>query len=284
MMRIASIFIAVLLLIPVLPLSSASSITKSDYESENSGLMDSPWPMFRHDGRRSCQSPYGKEGCTGVLKWKVDLGEGLTVSSPVIDANGTIYLGLCAVNPNGTIKWKLGGGGGFNAIGKDGTVYVLSHLSNHLIAVDPNGTIKWKRKVGQAFSSGSPLVDENNIIYVATSNIWPTRGNLTALYPNGTIKWSISLPGPCTPALHNNTIYIDCFGDGYLYAIFANNGTIKWKRKVGNPDAKLTSGPSVDREGYNLLWEQKRLSLCVLSKRYTEMENKDGSINVTSDF
>ena len=250
MKRLIVSALIILLLLTLLPQQAQSDISHSkNKNTSNKGPMNSPWPMFRHDGRRSCQSPYGKEGCTGVLKWKVDLGEGLTVSSPVIDANGTIYLGLCAVNPNGTIKWKLGGGEGFNAIGKDGTVYVLSHLSNHLIAVDPNGTIKWKRKVGQAFSSGSPLVDENNIIYVATSNIWPTRGNLTALYPNGTIKWSISLPGPCTPALHNNTIYIDCFGDGYLYAIFANNGTIKWKRKVGNPDAKLTSGPSVDRKG-----------------------------------
>ena len=241
--------LVILLLLTLLPQQAQSDITQSkDKNTSNKGPLNLPWPMFRHDGRRSCQSPYGKEGCTGVLKWKVDLGEGLTVSSPVIDANGTIYLGLCAVNPNGTIKWKLGGGGGFNAIGKDGTVYTLTHSSN-LIAVDSGGVIKWKRKVGQAFSSGSPLVDDNNMIYVASYNIWPTRGNLTALYPNGTIKWSISLPGPCTPALHNNTIYIDCFGDGYLYAIFANNGTIKWKRKVGNPDAKLTSGPSVDREG-----------------------------------
>jgi len=240
--------LVILLLLTLLPQQAQSDFSQPK-NTPNRGSMNSPWPMFRHDGRHSCQSPYGKEGCTGVLKRKVDLGEGLPHSSPVIDADGTIYLGLCAVNPDGTIKWKLGRGEDFNAIGKDGTVYALTHLSNYLIAVDPDGTIKWKRKVGQAFSSGPPLVDDNNIIYVATHNIWPTRGNLTALYPNGTIKWSISLPGPCTPALHNNTIYVDCFEDGYLYAIFANNGTIKWKRKVGNPDAKLTSGPSVDKEG-----------------------------------
>ena len=249
MMRIASIFIAVLLLIPVLPLSSASSITKSDYESENSGLMDSPWPMLRHDVHHTGRSPYGKDGCTALLKWKVKIGGGF-LAHPVIDKNGTIYTGsycsgLYAIYPNGTIKWTLDIDVWGIAIARDGTIYV-GGWERYLYAISPDGTIKWKCKINGG-ACGYPLIGEDGTIYVGSSHPLTANGKFYAIYPNGTIKWRVDLDGCSSAVLNNNTIYTDCFRDGYLYAIYANNGTIKWKSWEGSFGTSY--GPSVDEKG-----------------------------------
>ena len=250
MMRIASIFIAVLLLIPVLPLSSASSITKSDYESENSGLMDSPWPMLRHDVHHTGRSPYGKDGCTALLKWKVKIGGGF-LAHPVIDKNGTIYTGsycsgLYAIYPNGTIKWTLDIDVWGIAIARDGTIYV-GGWERYLYAISPDGTIKWKCKINGG-ACGYPLIGEDGTIYVGSSHPLTANGKFYAIYPNGTIKWRVDLDGCSSAVLNNNTIYTDCFRDGYLYAIYANNGTIKWKKWEGS-FGTASYGPSVDERG-----------------------------------
>jgi len=247
MLRIVSIFIVVLLLITVLPLSSATSTTKSDYESENAGLMDSPWPMFRHDVHHTGRSPYAGEGCTALLKWKVDIA-GMTVAPPVIDKNGIIYTGsgdFYALYPNGTIKWRLENSDIGAAIGKDGTIYVAS--GKNLYAIDQDGNVKWKCKVGGGSVCGQPVIDKNGIIYLGTLHL-SGNGRFTAIYPNGSIKWSINLNGCSSAVINNNTVYTHCCTDGYLYAIYTSNGTIKWKRWVGSAD-KLSSGPSVDENG-----------------------------------
>ena len=247
MMRIASIFIVVLLLIPVLPLSSATRSFKSDYESENSGLMDSPWPMFRHDVHHTGASPYAGKGCTALLKWKVRIA-GMTVAPPVIDKNGIIYTGsedFYALYPNGTIKWRLENSDIGAAIGKDGTIYVAS--GGNLYAINQDGNIKWKCKVGGGSVCGQPVIDKNGTIYLGTLDLHGS-GRFSAIYPNGSIKWSIKLDGCSSAVINNDTVYTHCCIDGYLYAIYTDNGTIKWKRWVGSIN-KLSSGPSVDRDG-----------------------------------
>ena len=247
MMRIASIFIAVLLLIPVLPLSSATRSFKSDYESENSGLMDSPWPMLRHDVHHTGRSPYGRNGCTALLKWKTHIGCALP-AYPVIDKDGVIYTGcgrLYAIYPNGTVKWTLDIDVWGIAIAKDGTIYA-STWWEYFYAINPDGTIKWKCKLNGG-ACGYPLIGEDGTIYIGTSHSLTANGKFYAIYPNGTIKWSVDLDGCSSAVLNNNTIYTDCFRDGYLYAIYANNGTIKWKSWVGSFGTSY--GSSVDEEG-----------------------------------
>lgn len=64
------------------------------------------------------------------------IGDGWVFSSPAIDSNGTIYVAsvdskrLCAVSPNGTIKWFFYAQDSIYcspAIGDDGTIYVGSN-------------------------------------------------------------------------------------------------------------------------------------------------------------
>ncbi len=251
-MKITLVFSVFLLLVaPIFfPIIAASPATKSDYEAENAGLMDSPWPMLRHDVHHTGRSPYGKDGCTALLKWKVKIGGGF-LAHPVIDKNGTIYTGsycsgLYAIYPNGTIKWTLDIDVWGIAIARDGTIYV-GGWERYLYAISPDGTIKWKCKINGG-ACGYPLIGEDGTIYVGSSHPLTANGKFYAIYPNGTIKWRVDLDGCSSAVLNNNTIYTDCFRDGYLYAIYANNGTIKWKKWEGS-FGTASYGSSVDERG-----------------------------------
>ncbi len=171
MMRIVSIFIVVLLLLTLLPQSVHSNITQPENKNtSNKGPMNSPWPMYRRDMRHTGRSPYGKAGCTGVLKWKVKIGW-LISSSPAIDKEGIIYIGsdnykLYAIYPNGTIKWTVKLGDFVDsspALAEDGTIYVGCD-DGYLYAVNPDGTIKWKKRVGEgSYIFSSPLIGAVNL-------------------------------------------------------------------------------------------------------------------------
>ncbi|MCD6541799.1 MAG: PQQ-like beta-propeller repeat protein [Thermoplasmata archaeon] len=250
MMKTISVFVVLsLLVLPIFTSTIIASIsTKSDYEAENSGLMDSPWPMFRHDVHHTGRSPHAGGGCTALPKWKVNIS-GIDIPSPVIDKNGVIYTGshkLYAIYPNGTIKWVLNISVWGLAIARDGTIYV-STWGKNLYAVNPDGTIKWKCNLRDG-ASGDPLIGRDGTIYIGTLDSLLADGRFYAVYPNGTIRWSVNLDGCSSAVIHNDTIYTDCCRDGYLYAIYANNGTIKWKKWEGSV-GHLSSGPSVDKEG-----------------------------------
>ena len=58
-----------------------------------SGPADSPWPMFRGDQGRTGASPIDTSDNPGMIKWKLECGGSMLSSSPVIDSNGTIYVG-----------------------------------------------------------------------------------------------------------------------------------------------------------------------------------------------
>ena len=68
----------------------------------------SPWPKFRADARQSGRSDAGTPGT--ARPWVFQTGRGI-FSSPVIDAEGVVYIGSAdhffyAINPDGTEKWR----------------------------------------------------------------------------------------------------------------------------------------------------------------------------------
>jgi outer membrane protein assembly factor BamB len=66
----------------------------------------------------------------GTQKWALSIENWWAGSSPAIGADGTIYFGSGAINPNGTLKGVSGTiGGSSPAIGADGTLYVGTDLS-----------------------------------------------------------------------------------------------------------------------------------------------------------
>lgn len=172
----------------------------------------------------------------GTKKWELLISN--YGSSPTIDSNGTIYIGsndgnLYAINPDGTIKWKVNVGTGWYstsspAIGSDGTIYIGS-LDYNVYVINPDGTVKWKFKT-ELYIYSSPAIGPDGIIYVGSLD-----GNVYALNPDGTLKWKFKTQNiiKSSPAIGSDgTIYIGSY-DGNLYAINPD-GTEKWEFYIGS--------------------------------------------------
>ena len=259
MRKLITILLTLLILLPSITIITSS---QNDQNDENSGLRDSPWPIEQHDVRRTGKSPYGKVGCTALLKWRNELSGSPSSVSPVIDRDGTIYVAtfkrLYAINPDGTVKWKTEVAPEFCgalAIGRDGTIYT-GMWNGKLYAISPDGEKKWEVRIGPGGVARSLNIDKDGIIYVGTAELWGVA-KFAAVYPNGTIKWRINVSdewgqGFSAPAIYDDTIYVEVwvyYGEKtHLYAIYKNNGTVKWKRKLGW-SGTLPNGPSIAEDG-----------------------------------
>jgi outer membrane protein assembly factor BamB len=187
----------------------------------------------------------------GTEKWRVHLGASWVTSSPVIGNDGTIYASsvgssrICAVNPNGTIKWY------FNAkdyiycdpaIDNDGTIYTGSN-DGYEYAIYPNGTLKWKYYTGGQDGPATTSIGDDGSIYVGG-----TSGQLYAFYHNGTLHWKIATGwiGGSTPAFSTDgTIYVGDQDNHRIYSI-TPNGNINWYYTTGDD---IISSPAIDKNG-----------------------------------
>jgi len=127
---------------------------------------------------------YALNANNGNEIWKTDLGAS-AVNSPVVDENGTLYIGsfgsrIFAINSdNGNIIWEFETEGwvwGSPTLGTDNTLYATD-LNANLYAIDTtDGDLIWDKQV-QAGSSitGSALL-YNEALYVVT------RGGTIASY------------------------------------------------------------------------------------------------------
>jgi outer membrane protein assembly factor BamB len=216
-----------------------------------SGLqLGAPWPMFRGNVRHTGLSPYDTSGNNGGLKWSFYTGNFITMgniaSSPIIDANGTIYIGsedgvLYAINSDGTEKWNYTTGSNLYttpAIGHDGTIYIST--DDNLFAINPNGTKKWQYTTLNNDGS-SPVIGSDGTIYIGADF------KLFAFNPNGTVKWSFFVGMVnSSPAIGSDgTIYLGSY-DHNLYAIYPN-GTKKWSFLTG--DVIMYSSPAIASDG-----------------------------------
>jgi outer membrane protein assembly factor BamB len=220
------------------------------------GLMNSSWSMFCHDVKHTGQSPYGASGNCLIEKWKTRLTGFVTFSTPIIANDGTMYIGTCgwqskfhAVNPNGTEKWEFDVGDwvvSSPAIGADGTVYVAtdSVSSNaHLFAINSDGSEKWVIPFGSGIYS-SPVIAQDGTIFIGAHE------KMCAINPNGTILWSYTTGNAikASPTIGSDgTVYVASH-DGYFYAFYPSNGTIKWKLNIAE-GISCYSSPAIDSNG-----------------------------------
>jgi outer membrane protein assembly factor BamB len=213
----------------------------------------SPWPMYCHDVRHTGRSPYNTVNNPGIIKWKYETGDDWIDSSPAIDEDGTIYVGsdercLFAFNPNGTLKWRFDTNDWLEsspAIGKDGTIYVGSH-GGYLYAINSNGTLKWRFNANDIIRS-SPAIAQDGTIYFGVVGPGWNIGRIHAVNPNGTEKWHFDTSDwvYSSPAIGEDGIVYCTSNDNHLYAIYPENGTMKWSFKRG---AYLGS-PSIADDG-----------------------------------
>ena len=222
----------------------------TDNDDPNAGLADSPWPCFGGDVRNTGQSEYeGNEYSN--QKFEFDIGGDLT--SPVIDGDGTIYVGssnkLYAFYPNGTQNWSFEtmDQGGYVTpaisppiIGSNGTIYFLSNY-NYLYAINKKGDQKWKFNIPNS-ASASPVISNDGTIYVVSSD-----KQLYAINKNCSLKWTFEIGNAASssPVIGSNgTIYVGS-KDRNLYAI-KPDGTLKWYFETGY---SITTSPAIGNDG-----------------------------------
>ncbi len=206
------------------------------------GAAASSWRMLGHDRAHTGRSPFDTSANPGSLNWRFATAG--VVSSPVIDADGAIYVGsgdsnLYAVGANGVRKWafKADTAVGTPALAEAGTIYVRA--GENLYAVDQRGAKKWAFSLGEG--SASPAIAKDGTIYVADDQ------NLYSLHADGTLRWksAISYAARSSPAIGaDGTIYLGS-GDGNLYA-FNSDGTRKWAFATGS---FVDSSPAIGEDG-----------------------------------
>lgn len=129
-----------------------------------------PWPAFRHDGGFTALST-ARGPTSAKLRWKVDTGAPITTSSPVVGADGTIYIGnvrgdLTAITLAGSIRWqtRLGPIEGTAAIAADGGLFVASNDARIYVVDASTGSAR-PIYLGEASIQSSMLVDNDGDVY-----------------------------------------------------------------------------------------------------------------------
>ena len=190
---------------------------------------------------------------SGIVEWRFPLNT--SFSSPAVDLDGTVYIGidcicqigLFALNPDGTEKWRFNKGNDGTAfrcpvIGADGTVYIAGG-TRKLFALNPGGMKKWEFYLGDDNTSQtgydfSPAIAEDGTIYFGCWN-----NILYALNPDGIEKWRfVAEQGISTSPViaPNGVVYVGSFdyaGPGKLYALQGSSGLAKspWPMFKQNP-------------------------------------------------
>ena len=183
--------------------------------------------------------------------WKYQTGfihQSYIYSSPAIASDGTIIFGsgdrhIYALNPNGTLKWKVAthkttqgpseavpaSGMAYAApsIAGDGTIYVPV-MDDGLYALNPDGVLKWRVPIHDVLDHPAAIARDGTI-YVAPEH------QLDAFHPNGQRAWSFRAPNlthftiESTPSIApDGTIYLCSEHDGSVYALDPD-GSLKWR-------------------------------------------------------
>ncbi len=113
----------------------------------------SPWPKFRANSLQNGRSAVKPAYSYSLRPWVFTTGKGI-FSSPVVDAEGTVYIGSAdhyfyAIRQNGSLKWKIKTGEIIDSsalLDDRGFVYVGSGDSYVYCINRETGTIVWKNK------------------------------------------------------------------------------------------------------------------------------------------
>ena len=156
---------------------------------------------------------------------------------------------LCALNPDGTEKWHFDiGGNEISAtplVAADGTIYIPSK-DHHLYAINPDGTLKWKFDAGEKIQQAPNIGQDGTVYFVAEDEA------LYAVSKSGELMWRTTVDGgfnwsPVTMiSISPDGLNFYIAGlDSNFYAV-SNNGILQWKLSL---EAVLGSMPVVDNQG-----------------------------------
>jgi outer membrane protein assembly factor BamB len=194
----------------------------------------------------------------GDVKWNYvpPGGSVRTLSSPVIDGEGTVYFanansGIVALRPDGTVKWSVANPSryyiGSPALSADGTrLYVGPDSSSFQALNTANGQVVWNAAQG---SASSPAVGADGTIYLGTAFTGPSAGSFIALNPDGSTKWEFRAGSSfneffASPAIAPDGTIVAGSKEGILYG-FNPDGSVRWSRNEIN----VIQSPSIDADG-----------------------------------
>jgi len=198
------------------------------------------WPMYRHDPAHTGFTD-SKVPVAPNLLWKFSSGG--VASAPAV-VSGKAFFGswnskfFALDAENGKVIWEIETNKLIHTSSPtvvDGIVYFgtggYDPILGELYAVNAdNGEIIWVENFSYSIDS-SVFVDEK-MVYFATDE----DNTVRAVYrENGTQAWSFKTGNwiyTSSPLVIENTLYIGSM-DGYIYALDAKDGTLKWKYYAG---------------------------------------------------
>jgi len=200
---------------------------------------------------------------SGSVNWELDIGGApfdFSHSTPTVGSDGVIYFPtgfsnskLYAINPNGTVKWSLGGLGDLRytsaGIGRGDTIYMAGGFGKNFHAIDPTGTKVWTFTTANYVLS-SPIIDGNGTIYFASYD------SLFAVGADGTLIWAFGLEANAksSPAMDTSGVIYICSANR-LYAI-GKKPRITADRKI--PEIlSLEVYPNPFRDRVNIRWKME---------------------------
>lgn len=177
----------------------------------------------------------------GIQNPTINLTDDFLLSSPSIDADGTIYCSLSdeyfyAINPDGTLKWSYQLGSLVHSsptIDQDGTIYIGTNDDN-LYALNSDGSLKWQYKARSYIYSSPAIVSDGTICFGSGDYLY-------GMNSDGSLKWcyEFSRRIRSSPTIGlDGTIYFGS-GDDFFYAIYgtgqlANTSWPKYRHDLRN--------------------------------------------------
>ncbi|MBX3270219.1 MAG: PQQ-like beta-propeller repeat protein [Sandaracinaceae bacterium] len=197
----------------------------------------------------------------GELAWRFQARGPFLLSSPAIDADGTLYLGsiddhLYAIAPEGRMRWAYAAAGDISSspvIGDDGLVFFGSDDA-HVHAVDRDGARRWMAHVDGYVRAAVALGRRDDVI----AAVYGPRPRVVSLdAASGELRWFFPVnltespetgvaSGPLVD--RDGNIYFGAHDD-YLYALSAD-GALRWIHPLGGD---VDSAPVLSADGVLLV-------------------------------
>jgi PQQ-like domain len=251
--RMKFIIIAAILLLNILPINAQQQV-----DIPWPTLMDSPWPMTKHDPQGTGRSSFTGPKTPNVF-WTRDMEYGV-LSGPVLDHDNNLYFGtntylgfsdtsnyFYSVSSKGELNWEFRT---FEAyantsgllISADSTIY-FNATKYKMYALDVNKNLRWIHQSDSFIYQDLMNIDLQGNVYFVTND-----GNLNSIDGTGNINWIKSYDSgfwTASPVLSPDGLSIYISGkDSNLYALDLD-GTLQWKFSCG----KASAVPMVNNSG-----------------------------------
>ncbi len=209
--------------------ATAASARSDRYAYDVPVQAGSPWPSMRRDRRNTASSPIRARFRRGERPWSFETGKGI-FSTPVIDAEGTIYVGsadtyLYAVARDGRLRWRFKTGEIIDSAATLGRYD--PRLGSSPLTVGSGDERLYRLRTDPA-----PLSRRRRIVWTYRPSRGPATGQLVNWWEGNAVTG------------FGGVIYAGNTGGG-AYAINPD-GTQRWVFQAGN---SVWTAPAMTRDG-----------------------------------